>query len=186
MTQHHHTYKILIPSTVQFIFNLIRYKTRRCGRTQPRLYNFYSDHVTRVHESRNSIKVGVSRLSIQNIFQTKQLTVHNNKMFLIESVMMRNVAIQITGGFFCWSLEELRESMEILGQVFIEFGLNLNLYKTETMIFNWQRASYEEIYPQAILSLNGFNIKNTTAFKYLGVWINHLNLHVGTEELITE
>ena len=62
-----------------------------------------------------------------NIFQTKQLTVHNNKMFLIESVMMRNVAIQITGGFFCWSLEELREIMEILGQVFIEFGLNLNL-----------------------------------------------------------
>ena len=67
MTQHHHTYKILIPSTVQFIFNLIRYKTRRCGRTQPRLYNFYSDHVTRVHESRKSIKVGVSRLSIQYI-----------------------------------------------------------------------------------------------------------------------
>ena len=121
-----------------------------------------------------------------NIFQTKQLTVHNNKMFLIESVIMRNVDIQITGGFFCWILEELRESMEILGQVFIEFGLNLNLYKTETMIFNWQRASYEEIYSQAILSLNGFNIKNTTAFKYLGVWINHLNLHVGTEELITE
>ena len=73
----------------------------------------------------NLLRVGYQD-SQYNIFQTKQLTVHNNKMFLLESVMMRNAYIQITGSLFCRSLEELRESKEILGQVFIEFGLVQN------------------------------------------------------------
>ena len=72
-------------------------------------------------------------------------------------------------------MDELRKSMEIFAQVFIEFGVNLNLDKTETMVFNWQSTSDEDEYPKSIISLNGFNIKNTTALKYLGVWFNHMN-----------
>ena len=50
------------------------------------------------------------------------------------------------------------------------------------MIFNWQTSTHGS-YPDSLITLNGKNIKNVTAFKYLGVWMNHNNLHIGDEEL---
>ena len=37
--------------------------------------------------------------------------------------------------------------------------------------------------PDSIVSINGNEIKNTNAFKYLGVWISSGNLHIGNKEL---
>ena len=37
--------------------------------------------------------------------------------------------------------------------------------------------------PDSIITINGYEIKNTTAFKYLGVWISSDTLHIGKKEL---
>ena len=79
---------------------------------------------------------------------------------------------------FAWTLEELQTCIYILSHVFEEFGLQINQTKTETMIINSKSNP-----PSSIISLNQVEIKNSTAFKYLGVWISSNTLHIGKEEL---
>jgi len=84
------------------------------------------------------------------------------------------------GAIITWDENNLKTSMNILMQVFTEFGLNLNLSKTETMIINYQSTTP---YPESILSLNDEQIKNVSAFMYLGVWISHDDIYIGNQEL---
>ena len=59
-----------------------------------------------------------------------------------------------------WTIEDLQIIINILYQVFSEFGLAINLDKTETMIFNWN-CSLDGDYPQSIASINNAPVKNT-------------------------
>ena len=82
----------------------------------------------------------------------------------------------------CWNEEDLQMCMTIFYQTFTDYGLNVNLTKTESMIINWN-TSYDGTYPQSIISMNGSLIKNVTSFKYLGVWINYDSIHIGKDEV---
>ena len=57
----------------------------------------------------------------------------------------------------------------MLYDVFCEFGLEINIEKTETMIWNWNTEE-EGDYPESIITMNKIPLNNTRTFKYLGVW----------------
>ena len=66
------------------------------------------------------------------------------------------------------SEEELQEIMQVLYQIFQEFGLQLalkNKKKTEVMM---QNSYPEEIRPEPKITLSGTVLKNVKQFKYLG------------------
>ena len=83
-------------------------------------------------------------------------------------------------GLYAWTKEELQTCLQILHEVYSDFGLNINASKTETMILNF---SENEQYPESIITLNNHPIKNSPAFKYLGVWVRYIDLGIGKEEL---
>ena len=56
--------------------------------------------------------------------------------------------------FLCRSYEELQVCINIIFQVFCEFGLTINLDKTVTLILNWS-STHDEEYPTSIASING-------------------------------
>ena len=70
----------------------------------------------------------------------------------------------------------------IINQVFKEFGLNINKTKTETVVFNWPVAELDH-YPESFLSIDGSPVKNSTSFKYLGVYFSYNNVKIGQEEM---
>ena len=82
----------------------------------------------------------------------------------------------------CWSCEDLLMYLNVIHKVFIEFGLSINLNKTETLIFNWNKERDGD-YPKSISTLNGQQIKNSTSFKYLGVWFSNNCLSLGQDEI---
>ena len=82
----------------------------------------------------------------------------------------------------CWSLEELQICMDLISQVFSEFGLTISLDKTKTLIFNWNSALDGE-YPESIATINNQEIENLTSFKYLGVWFTGDCLSIGNDEI---
>ena len=64
--------------------------------------------------------------------------------------------------------------------MFKEFGLNINLSKTETMVFNW---TGDNPYPESILTIDETSIKNTKSFRYLGVNFQYNEVSIGEEEM---
>ena len=59
---------------------------------------------------------------------------------------------------------ELQQKLEILQEVFSEFGLYMNLGKSETIIYNWKLGKPEkgEKYPESIVTLKTINKQGET------------------------
>ena len=81
-----------------------------------------------------------------------------------------------------WSLEDMVYCVNLLFQVFLEYGLAVNLDKTKTVVFNWN-SDVDGEYPESILSINEEQIENCTSFKYLGVWFTGNTFSIGQDEL---
>ena len=151
---------------------------RQGGTEGPPLYNMFSDYSLRVYHDRKA-EAEVTGLNIP--YQIPQeATNREQRMHAPTS----GVSDDDDAGYaddlalFAWNPEELQTCVHILVKVFEEFGLQINQTKTETMIMNSTNPP-----PASILSINGKNIKNVSAFKYLGVWITCDTLHIGNEEL---
>ena len=87
-------------------------------------------------------------------------------------------------GTHAWSISDLQKVVDILHSVFKEFGLNINVDKTETMIWNWDpKIDGRPIYPESIISISNNSIQNSEVFKYLGVWNTFNNIHIGEKEI---
>ena len=155
---------------------------RQGGTEGPPLFNFYFDYTSRVCDDRKA-SAGISGLGIPyNIPNEATNRTQRSNAPTSGTCNDDESGYADDLGLFCWTKEELITCMEIISQVFTDFGLVINVDKTETMIFNWDGSS-EDSYPDSILKINQKNIKNTTAFKYLGTWINHNCLNLGKEEL---
>lgn len=95
---------------------------------------------------------------------------------------------------FAKTEQELRLKLRILQETFGEFGLYMNLGKTETLVFNWKlgKAEKTEKYPKNIISLQtqneknetiDFELKNSEDFKYLGAYSQYNDSSIGSSEL---
>ena len=154
---------------------------RQGGMEGPPLYNLFSDYVLRTYEDRKNT-AGITGLgitySIPNEATNRQ---QRDKAPTVGICDDDDCGYADDLVLICWSKKDLQLCLNILLEVFDEYGLNINHSKTETMIMNWQTSDGE--YPDTIISLNNKNITNSTCFKYLGVWLNHNCLHIGNEEL---
>ena len=155
---------------------------RQGGMEGPPLYNFYSDYALRVYEDRK-LNDGLLGLAIPyNIPNEATNRTQRSEASPSGICNEDEEAYADDLGIFSWSLDELNRNIKILHQVFTEFGLNINVDKTETMIFNWDASNTNE-YPQSIIAINGKKINNVTTFKYLGVWLTYNNINVGITEI---
>ena len=80
-----------------------------------------------------------------------------------------------------WNIEDLQIMAHTLNDVLLEFGLQVNSSKTETVIWNW-KEDVDGPYPDSILQINNKSILNSKYFKYLGVWIEYNDIHIGQRE----
>jgi hypothetical protein len=85
---------------------------------------------------------------------------------------------------FSFNKIDLEKKLRLLNEVFGEFGLKMNMSKTETLIYNWElgKGNFEE-YPETICSIEGEEIKNVQKFKYLGAYSQIDDSSVGDDEL---
>ena len=75
--------------------------------------------------------------------------------------------------------ESLQKGINILNELFIEYGMKVNVSKTKTMIFN----HHEQEYPSTIASLSGEALDNVKVFRYLGCDIKFDEPSTGEAEL---
>ena len=77
-----------------------------------------------------------------------------------------------------------RESLQIatilLENVFVQFGLSVNVQKTETMILN---HPVDSPYPDSIVELNDCQLSNVPEFKYLGAYLVCNQPNTGEKEI---
>ena len=66
-------------------------------------------------------------------------------------------------------IHSLQRATTILDEVFTNYGICINLSKTETMVLNHMLLEVE--YPDTIISLRKVLLQNSTGFKYLGSYI---------------
>ena len=155
---------------------------RQGGVEGPPLYNLYSDYALRVYEDRKT-EAGAVGLHIP--YEIPQEATNREQRSIASAsgtTKDDDVGYADDLALFSWSAEELQICINILVQVFKEFGLIVNSDKTETVVLNWQNKP-NVTYPETIISMNGVEIKNPSSFKYLGVWISQDTVHIGNAEM---
>ena len=138
------------------------------GNESPNLFNLYIDYALRVFRHKCD-QAGIDHLDIPFLipnectyrFQRGHATTRGNCTD-DESGYADDL------GIHAWSQRNLSEKMKILHTVFEEFGLQINIGKTETMIWNWNE-NIDGPYPESILNLHNEKLNNVKCFKYLGV-----------------
>ena len=70
----------------------------------------------------------------------------------------------------------------LLFNVVKESALKDNISKTETMIWNWNE-NLDGPYPNSILKIDDIPLNNVKSFRYLGVWSDYNDIHIGETEL---
>ena len=131
---------------------------RQGAQEGPPLYNLYSDFVIRVYDDKK-LSAGINGLEITYHIPSEA----TNRTQRAEAPAS-GVCDDSDCGYaddtaiICWNEDDLQTCMTIFYQTFTDFGLNLNLLKTESMIMNWN-ISGDDVYPQSILAINGKAIK---------------------------
>ena len=120
------------------------------------LYNYYSDYALRVYSNRKCAN-GANGLEIP-YYIPAEATSRVQRSYAPTSGISSDDEVGYADdlAMFSWSMEELQMCINILVKVFNEFGLAVNLDKTETMIINYDRTT-EVTYPESIISVNGIN-----------------------------
>ena len=77
----------------------------------------------------------------------------------------------------------LQHATVLLDEVFTNFGLSINVSKTETMIINHKHQQSEEEYPNSIITLKNTPLKNVMTFKYLGSYLHYDEPNTGETEI---
>ena len=82
---------------------------------------------------------------------------------------------------FMLEIHTLQITTTILDEVFTNYGLCINVSKTETMILN--HTLLEDEYPDIIISLHNVPLQNFTEFKHLGSYISQNEPKTGDIEI---
>ena len=156
---------------------------RQGGNESPNLFNLYLDYVLRVFKNRCQDVGNVKGLDISYLIPNEATNREQRR-----KTAARGMYHHIEAGYAddlvlnSWSSEDLQYMFNLLHNVFQEFGLKVNMSKTETMVFNWQEES-DGAYPTSIININNVELRNTKSFKYLGVWITYDTLGIGSQEV---
>ena len=80
---------------------------------------------------------------------------------------------------FLLSRQDLQRATNLLDLIFEQYGLSINVDKTETMILNDPEPGYSN----SIITLRNTSLHNVEKFKYLGVFIQRNQPNTGDVEL---
>lgn len=155
---------------------------RQGGNESPQCYNFFADYAIRDWRDR-CLKAELPGLEIP-YFIVGSATSREQR----EKSASRGTTNDSEGGFaddtgvHAWSLEVLQKKLEILFNVFKEYGLTMNIGKTKTMVWNW-KGDEDSMYPASIIEINGKKVENVKTFKYLGVWNSFGEDSIGSKEM---
>ena len=155
---------------------------RQGGSESPVLFNLYVDYALRVYKYRCD-QENIEHLNIS--FAIPNECTNREQRAKAPS---RGVCKDDEGGYaddigiHAWTKEDLDRKVNILYEVFKEFGLQINIDKTETMISNWDETM-DGTYPEYIIEINNVKLNNVKHFKYLGVWNSFNDIHIGEHEL---
>ena len=155
--------------------------SRQGGVEGPPLYNYYADYALRCYEHQKN--ESVPGLAIPYVIPNEATYRAQRDRAPTSGTFNDSESVYADdSGIFCWSQDDLQLCINILQKIFVEFGLNINIDKTKTMIFRNCPALPED-YPESILSINDTDIENVPHFKYLGVWLHSDQISIGHEEL---
>jgi len=158
---------------------------RQGGPESPFLFNLFIDFVMRVFMERCERETDVKFFNHKFRFNSRCVTKE-------ERLNMRNQNIKTWGtsllpwcGYaddlilFLLDTKGLQRATELLDEVFTNFGLSINVSKTESMIMN---QSSDE-YPNSIVNLKQSPLNNVREFKYLGSYLHYDEPNTGDVEL---
>ena len=151
---------------------------RQGGTESPVLFNLYLDYALRVWKYRCE-QNGLKNLDVPyNI--PNEATNRKQRQFAQQNGMYKDSEGGYANdiGIHSWDKDELQLRATMLYDVFCEFGLEMNIEKTETRIWNWNTEE-EGDYPKSIITINKIPLNNTRTFKYLG----YKYKYIGQEEV---
>ena len=152
---------------------------RQGGPESPTLFNLYIDYIMRVFLYRarqKGIRFVKTSYSIPGIatLPKKEFGLGNYGEFEFNWI---GYADDLVLAFE--DLLSLELGLKLLDCTLKEYGMNLNIGKTKTMIFNF----LGENYPPTLVSLDSQPIENETVFQYLGSFVHREQTTTGDEEL---
>ena len=153
---------------------------RQGGPESPTLYNLYMDYVMRLFIQecdKKNIKFTNTRYTIPRTACTSDK--HALGSYGTNIVNWVGYADDIVLVFE--NIAHLQAALVTLNDTFRRFGLQINVSKTKSMIFNYDKN--EEEYPDVICNLEGGRIDNVKIFQYLGSNINYNESLTGDGEV---
>ena len=154
---------------------------RQGGPESPILFNLYMDYVMRIFikccrdQNIRFFKHNYSIPSLASKQRTNYLNLGTYGNSIIDWI---GYADDLS---LCFLDEKsLRHALTLLDKTFRRYHLDINIGKTKTMIFNFDRP---DAYPKSISSLEGKPIENVKLFRYLGSEIKHDEDYTGDAEI---
>jgi len=142
---------------------------RQGGPESPTLYNLCMDYVMRIFIQecdKKNIKFIKTRYTIPRTASTSD----DNTLGSYGTNLLSWVGYADDIVLVFETNAQLQAGLVTLNHTFKRFGLQINISKTKSMIFNFNKT--EEEYPDVICSLEGGKIDNVKMFQYLGSNIN--------------
>ena len=164
---------------------------RQGGVESPTCFNLYLDFILKIFNKKcEDEKLGVEvkygipnecseRISVDTDEKLKKELRSNGLLWLLWLGFADDLAI------LCKNQRDLQRALEILYDLFRQFGLLMSLIKTETMIMTDQYDEDVEKYPTTICTLDDKQLKNVKTFKYLGQKFSFNEYYTSEAELTT-
>ena len=151
---------------------------RQGGPESPLLYNLYMDFIMRIYLDRckrNRVHFLKLKYNIPSYVSSTGRTSKGEfdidwTGYADDLVLMFNDS------------KSLQKGINILNELFTEYGMSINVSKTKTMIFNHQAIDKRE-YPSTIASLSDKALENVKIFRYLGCDVKFDEPSTGEAEL---
>ena len=158
---------------------------RQGGPESPLLYNLYMDYVMRVYENACNIQ-GIKFLKLKYRIRATATTREERMRGYQGSHFADWSGYADDLELFFVSAEDLQKGLVLLHEIFIKFGLSINIKKTKTMIFNFELVKEKYVnmcYPESIVELDNIAVENVVTFRYLGDEIKHDEPSTGDAEM---
>ena len=158
---------------------------RQGGPESPILFTLYIDFVMRTFLEKANLK-GIEFFQHKFRINLKSLT--RDERYLLRDKINGISPLSWSGYaddlvLFLIDKIGLSQSTDLLDDVFVSFGLNINKLKTETMILNYDENEPTIPYPESIIDLKDIPLTNSQQFKYLGCYINQGEPNTGETEI---
>ena len=159
---------------------------RQGGPESPFLFNLYLDFVMRLILEKSHQNDDIKffdhkyRINTSSLSRADRLSTRKKNINLLSLSILPWCGYADDLVLFLKDQESLQIATILLDNVFVKFGLSVNVQKTETMILN---HPVDSPYPNSIVELNECQLSNVSEFKYLGAYLDCNQPNTGEKEI---